>query len=472
MIIKRTVNGSKTVFQSVIVLASLSVSMYMLLFNEPENGYELLFVLPFSFSIMLLLSRNCWKEMPENFGITVLTVLEFIRLVVSPILVVSAGYYELVRWNDSSNNSKGIMLIAYEAVCIGLALRVYTKTTHYKTLDIDDAASNRRMNHIVLALISITLAICVLAPEILIGYRTIFGLFTDISYTSVEQSMIVSEYSSSFFKKLLLVTGNYLFKVVRILVPTYILVVIRNRTARVYRIICYAIILSPFFIVDGTIARSLFYSVFLLIIYYQLYGMDMKKMIVPIVASGILVGVYFWTRFSITGGTDFVRYMAEKSIDYFAGANVVGATFNLPQDFGTRFKYFGYDLLRTIPYANTIFGLNSGDNIQRFFNLSIGMTGGQIPPTIGMGSYYFSVIFAPAYSIIFARTCKKYGRKSRTAKNPYYRLVYIYMSFITALGICMYSIDVTLLTMTQVILPIYIIARICYKPIPGSYYID
>ena len=186
-------------------------------------------------------------------------------------------------------------------------------------------------------------------------------------------------------------------------------------------------------------------------------------MMLPVIIAGVFVVIYFVARFFVSGGTNVISYFADKSVDYFAGANIVGGVFNLPQELKYRIQYHLYDLLRMVPYANTIFGLDSSDYLQGFFNTCNNVQGGQIPPTIAMSSYYLGVFFAPVYSIIFARLCKKYGEKAVLAQNPYYRLVYTYISFITALGICMYSIDITLITLSQVILPIYIILRIAYK---------
>lgn len=455
--------SSGTLYQTILSLIAFFSFVYIFIFERPENGYNLICLLPLTYIFFSFISRNCWGMIPQNFGITILYSLEFIRLVVSPMLVAASGYYCVIFYRAEVNNGKGILLLIYEAICIGLALRCKSTYRVYQFENINDRNANSRMNFLMIFIIVVTVGVCILAPEILSGYRTIAGLFTDVLYTSIEGVQISAEYTTS--SKFLVVTGNYILKVVRLLVPAYILVILRNRLSRAYKIICYAVILSPFLFVDGTIARSIFYTIFLLMIYYQLYGKDMKKMMVPVVIAAILVVVYFVARFFVGGGIGALNYFADKSIDYFAGANVVGGVFNLPTDFEHRFHYHLYDLLRTVPYANTIFGLNSSDYLQRFFNINNHVNGGQIPPTIGMSSYYLSTIFAPFYSVIFARLCKKYGEKARLVDHPYYRLIYTYISFISALGICMYSIDITLITLAQVIFPIFIVIHCSYKRI-------
>lgn len=449
------------ILQSVLSLIAFCSFIILFFADNPKNGYDLLSVLPLVYIVMTLICKNCWKRIPINFGLTMLFLLEFIRLVISPLLVFASNYHCVIWYQAEINNSKGIMLMAFEAMSIALALRckMTIRTNEYE--NIDTLRANKRMNMLMIAILIVSILVCVVEPEILTGFRTIAGVFTDSLYTSMVGVQLTPGYSDT--SKFWVVTGNYLFKVVRLILPAYILVVLRNRMAKRYTLICYCVILSPFLFVDGTIARSIFYTVFLLMLYYQLYGRDVKKMMLPVIIAGVFVVIYFVARFFVSGGTNVISYFADKSVDYFAGANIVGGVFNLPQELKYRIQYHLYDLLRMVPYANTIFGLDSSDYLQGFFNTCNNVQGGQIPPTIAMSSYYLGVFFAPVYSIIFARLCKKYGEKAVLAQNPYYRLVYTYISFITALGICMYSIDITLITLSQVILPIYIILRIAYK---------
>lgn len=463
IISSNTNSRTGTILQSVLSLIAFFSFVILYNFGNPKNGYELLCVLPLTYVFMAFICRNCWKRIPINFGLTILYSLEFIRLVISPLLVFGSDYHCVIWYKAEKNNGNGIMLVVFETICIALALRckMTIRTKDYE--NIDNVRANKRMNMLMIAILIASTLVCVIAPEILTGFRTIKGVFTDTLYTTIEGIQLTESYSGT--SKFFVVTGNYLFKVVRLILPAYILVVLRNRMAKRYTLICYCVIISPFLFVDGTIARSIFYTVFLLMLYYQIYGRNIKKMIIPVILAGVFVAIYFVARFIVTGGTDAISYFADKSVDYFAGVNIVGGVFNLPQELKYRIHYHLYDLLRTVPYANTIFGLDSGDYLQRFFNLCNNLHGGQIPPTIAMSSYYLGIFLAPVYSIIFARLCKKYGEKAIQTQNPYYRLAYTYISFITALGICMYSIDITLITLSQVILPIYIISRIAYKRI-------
>lgn len=454
-------NGAFLIFCIVTALCSA----LFLLVSIPSSigtGYFCLFLLPIMFVFMTFVARASFDEIPQNIGITILFFLEYMRLVVSPVFVVIAEYYNVITYNASQNNPLGIMLMIYEAMCITLALSIRINYKFVQYENIDNRYSNKKMTFLVILILIVTIVICYYAPEIFRNYRSITGVFSDNEFTHLEQSYIVNKYSTSTFKKLMLVLANYVLKVVRLLVPAYLMIQLVKRSSFLSKALSWVLVASPFLLVDGAIARSLYLSFFLLLLYNYLYGIERKKLFLPVIVAVLLVVVYFGARYRLLGSTSLATYIADKSVDYFAGANIVGASFNLPNDFFTRIYYLSLDILRSIPFANTIFGLNSGDYVQSFFNAYNYTAGGQIPTTVGMGSYYFSPFFAPLFSMIFTVLCKKYGRKYIYAENPYYKLVYIYMSFICALGVGMYNIEITLGAWVQIILPLYLVARIAY----------
>ena len=460
---RKEITNRKKILLLLIVFSSLLISIFLGFASNGVEGYSCIFLLPMSFAFLVLFTQNCWYEIPLNIGMTFLYAIEGVRLVISPILVVTSSYHQIINIRKTINNTYGILLLAYEALAITFVLNLKIKTKYYNFENIDKGISQRHMSQICFCLIVFTVVILSLCPNLIKNYRTIVGVFIDVGYTSFEGSDNINLYSTSTLQRFLLVTGTYLLKVVRLLIPAYFLHLLKNRTRSGARILSWVLIISPLIFVDGTIARSIFYMIFLLLFYYKINDENAIKVKIPILVGAMFVLIYFFARFKITGTTSALDYFADKSVDYFAGANIVGGIFNLPEGLTYRFKYFIYDILRMVPYANTIFGLDSGDYMQTFFNQYCNTTGGQIAPTIGLGAYYFGPVLAPSYSCFFAILCKKYGRKARFATNAYYRLVYMYISFISALGIGMYSIDTTLLTLSQVILPIYIITRWSYK---------
>lgn len=428
-----------------------------------KEGYILFGLLPLSYVFFLVMGQSVFNQVPQNIGVTVLIFIQFIRLVLSPVLVVSSGYIEVITYNSSSNMPLACILMLMESFAITIALISKMDIKAKKTYGIDDRKCNQKMTMLMLFIILLTAVVCRFAPEILRNYRTILGVFTDAEYSNVEQAYIVNQYASGFFKKLMLVLANYILKVMRILLPTFIMVWLYIKSGKYSRPLAMFLVFSPLILVDGAIARSIYFTLFLLIIYNHLFGIDIKKLYIPMALGGIFVIVYFIVRYRLAGGNNtLLQYFAEKSVDYFAGANIVAGSQNLPPDISTRAHYLIGEFIRSIPFCNTLFGLDSADTVQFFFNKYNMTSGGQIPTTIGMSSYYLSIFFAPVFSFWFARMTKKYGIKMNEEDNPYYKLIYLYISFISALGIGMYNIEITLGTIVQVIFPIFVVARLAY----------
>jgi len=468
----RNIIEKRDVRNHILYLAVLVCSLFSMLltffdFSRPQGGgYTLLFLLPLSYLFFLVGCKSNWNEIPQNIGLSVLFILQFIRLVITPAFLVFGGYHEIITYKASENTPLASILMLYETLWIMLAFKIKTKRRIPLVHGIKEKAFNQRMSFLMLTIVTITGLLCCFAPEILKSYRTIAGVFTEIDYTGMEQSYVVDAYATGFFSKFMLVSANYMLKVVRILLPAYLMVWLSVKFGKKARISAALLVVSPFLLVDGAIARSIYFTLFLLLTYDYLFHVNMKKLYMPTILAGIMVVVYFGARYMVARDTiTLTDYISDKLIDYFAGLNIVAGSFNLPAGLFTRLHYFIGDILRAVPFANTLFGLDSGDTVQIFFNQCNMRAGGQIPTTLGMGAYYFGILFAPLYSFLFALLCKNYGRKYIYADNPYDRLVYLYISIICALGISMYNMEITLGTLVQVVFPIYIIARLAYPKI-------
>lgn len=450
--------------QLVMYGSSFFVAIYLLMMipRSIGTGYSLLFLLPLSYIAFLTITIKNQKEIPANIGLTILYIIEYIRLVISPFLVAASGYENIIVLNAEENNVLGIMLLVYETFAISIALLVRIKILRFSCKSIGERRSDIKIRWFVIIFVLLCVIVCYYAPEVIQNYRVITGIFTDNEFSNIEQSYVVNKYATSFIKKLFLVLANYILKIARAFLPIYLIVLVSKKDTVLTRLFSLLLVFSPLLFVDGAIARSLYLTLLFLIVYNNVYRIDIKRMYAPIIISIIFVLIYWMARFKLSGGQNVLAYFSNKSADYFAGVNIIGGSCNLPSDLDSRFHYFTLDLLRSVPFANSLFGLDSRDYVQIFFNNYNMTTGGQIPTTIGMGYYYFSIIFAPAYSVIFAILCKKFGNQAIYQKNHYYKFTYNYLSFLAALGIGMYNIEITLGNMVQVVLPIYLAIRCAY----------
>ena len=263
---------------AIISMAFLGISVISTLVSLTaitHSGFKLMFLLPIMFIFLLFIANNRLNEIPSNLGLTLIIGLEFIRLVVIPILFVAGDYPETITYNSSNNNPYGIVLQIYEVFWIAYAIQKQPNETRlYQVTSFAQNKAWKKFVTILIIALMITAGVCIIAPEILSGYRLI-TMANDEYFTHLEQSHIVNENANSSFKKLFLVIANYILKPMRLIVPAFLMhMIYRYSIFKSWtKPISLLLALSPFIFVDGTVARSLYFSIVLLLFYNKLYGL-------------------------------------------------------------------------------------------------------------------------------------------------------------------------------------------------------
>ncbi len=164
-----------------------------------------------------------------------------------------------------------------------------------------------------------------------------------------------------------------------------------------------AIFAADFLLVDDTIASSLINALITVSLFSELFGRP-RELPKYFFVSFLGVAVYFAIRMLLTKnepghmGEGIFTRISNTAQAYFCGINNIAAGFNLKaHSVSETIKYAVYEVLKGIPYATTIFGLDS-TNISTAFN-DINGTVGQIEPTISSGLLYFGPVLAPIYQL-------------------------------------------------------------------------
>lgn len=446
-----------------IMILMTGLSIIICCFSFFKSGYQFLILLPLSFIFFLFVARFRIQSIPHNLAITFVIGIEFVRLVIVPFLFVISGYPATITYHAEQNNIYGILLQVYEVFWLSYAIQKGPKVKEKELLfkSFDNVVCHKRMLISIVIVVGITIVVCMIAPEILLNYRVITNA-SETEFTNLEQSFVVNQYASSTIKKLFLIIANYILKPVRLIVPAFLMVCFYRTThqKKWTKPICLLIAISPFVFVDGTVARSLYFTLVLLLFYNSMYKLNMKK-VYKVVGIAIVFIIFYWiVRYNAREQSySMLYYFGEKLNDYFCGFNIVGAVDSLPKEINYRFKYFLHDFLRTIPFSNTLFALDGADTIRTFFNMHTNSPNGQIPATLAMGCYYFTPVFAPLYSYLFTRIAINSSERAQKINNPYYQLVWNITALYFALGIGLNDVSVTLSNYVQVILPVYLIIR-------------
>ena len=453
---------------SVVCIALLLISLFatlVIVFDlDKPDYYGLLFLLPIAFILFLLINLFNIEKIFSNFGTVLLVVLEFVRLVIAPLLLSLSGYSEVITINVAVNTHKAILLMLYETVAVALAINIPVKLKRTRVCSPRQYSRGIKRLHVVMAIYSIILIVlCAIAPDILLSHRTIFGVFFDERFTAMQLDKVIAAFTGTTARRYCLILSRLLLTPFRLLFPAYLIIVIRYKKLKRGKLLSVIISFFPFLLVSDVIAQSIYFTLFLLLLTVYVYGMGYKQIVKIFALAALAVLVYFVTRFFIAGlenGDGFIENMSRKLFTYFSGLNIVSGAFNYPAAWAEKGQYFLYEFLRAIPMHN-ILGIDDNIIPSALFNDINGVVG-QIPTTIGMGYYYLGTVFAPILSMLVAYAAKYFGTKMSEETIPLYRLTFMFAAFMMALGIVMYNMSIAFNAIVQMILPIYIIVAIAF----------
>ena len=450
-------------------LFSLIVSILIFTDSSLPIGYDFLFLLPLTYSVLSLLFHKLYFYVNSNLAIVLFLILLLCRLVISPLFMFLGNYSVTIQLNTDVNTTPAVFLVVYETVVLFcfLFFKVKdSKKTILVQLDSDSKKSKISKTYIfILLFLVLLLSLCVRAvPEIITSYRTVFQI-KDEYFTNYEDSQVVNKYAINFISKLAIVTGQYLMRALILIIPASVIVLLSQKKKKMFSKICaFALCFFPLFFIGGAIARSLIYTICLFFLYNNIFENKRspnKSILLLSLGGGIVI---LWWFFK-SSQDDLLVSFSQRFSAYFSGVNVVSGVFNLPKNFSYRLRYFLYDFLTTIPYGHTIFG-TSNVTIQPFFN-AYNNSFGQIPPTIGMGYYYFGPLLAPIYSLVFSNisfnAAQSIGKD--VWKNPFKQIRLLLMTFIFAMGVVMYNIEITMIYFFSLFFPLFIIEKITYKKV-------
>ena len=271
-------------------------------------------------------------------------------------------------------------------------------------------------------------------------------------------------------KRYCLILSSLLLTPFRLLFPAYLIIVFRYKKLKHGKILSVIISFFPFLLVSDVIAQSIYFTFFLLLLTIYTYNTSRRRTVLLFFLVALSVLVYFVSRFIVSDGTtgeSFIENMSRKLFTYFSGLNIVSGAFNYPSVWPDRFQYLLYEFLQAVPVHNLI-GIDETIVPSGFFN-SVNQVSGQIYTTIGMGYNYLGPVFAPIFSALLAYSAKYYGEKNRVEILPIYKLIYIFISFISVLGIVMYNVNIFFNVVLQIILPIYIVVALSFKNARGKF---
>ena len=393
----------------VICLASIFSAIVVLMKTISVEGYRLLFLLPSSYLFFIVFISIKLKYLKSIIVLLILFSVELIRLVINPLLIAFSAYEFPITINIAENTPMAVLLLVYETIVISFALRIRIKRDFISKQY--SKHGMKRMTFAVFVILLVSIVVFSFSPEVINNNVTVLNLFQENGhFATTEQTWIISKYGTSFFKKFMLVLANYILNVDKSLIPVYIIFAIRK--FKYAKPIALVTTLLTFILMDGVIARSFINYIILLLLFFGLYKIDIRKVYKPFILVAVAIIFYFYYRFSLLySDRNFSSYFAGITNSYFSGINIVSGAFNMTGSILSRAYYCIRDYLGSIPFSSTLFRLQ-GKTVAEFFN-ACNNSRGQIPTTVGLCMYYFTPIFSPLYSVLFARKCFVFGEYAK-----------------------------------------------------------
>jgi hypothetical protein len=429
-----------------------AISSIFILSQKCPQYYNLLFLIPLTYAVINIIFgfMHSNSNTFNVFGIMFNGIM-LLRTVIMPVLLAAGGYATSKTVNIDTNMPLAILLFCYEIIFEHIVVFFFLNKNPLsikKTEETSIKMSNKYYKIVIL--LAIGLIFCfVLAPMSVGYYRTVFGI-NDYEFTGFDSRNLIMQYATSLPRKFGLVTFRYFANVSRLVIPAIILIEMKKRNVskpivRIVTISC--IFIANFLLMDDTIATSLVNSLIMLLFYNKLFSSP-KKIIKYFIFALSGVMAYFALRISLTStmanniGVSTTTRISNIFQAYFCGITNIAAGLNLhTTSFMETYKYAIYEILKGIPYASTIFRLDS-TNISNLFN-AVNHCTGQIVPAISSGTLYFGWIFAPILCCIFIYISLKSAKNIQNNKKPLNILGSIAISVYALMGISMYSIEAT-----------------------------
>lgn len=458
----------KVYFNLFIVFIVCLISLYIGALYNGQEEYKFIFMLPLSFGILTLFSTKMFcRCIPQNFGVTILYFLLFFRNAIFPLFYTLGGYENEFGVSLSETMNTAIWLSIYEMFFIFLALNIYSNKQkkiirRLECIEEKQIYNISKMRVLVLVMVLFFVGSFIIVPQCSKFYMNIMEI-TNVEFSNNEMSTVIDIYATNFISKFILVLHNYLTKIIRFIVPLHLIIEIytKNKRNSGY-IFCLLLSSISIFIIDGTIARGIIYAVILMLSTCIIYEKENRFFIISIIFIAVVVA-YFFIRAIILSRLEIGiwSYFSSYIGSYFSSVANTAANIRMKLSLSSRAQYFLYDFLESIPFGNTLFGLER-ISYQKEFN-TINNSYGQIPTTIGTAYTYFGFFLSPIYSFFFTKITYKAGLIAQNSKVILKKGVYLLLAVYCSMAITMYYIKIVLVVILGTILPMIIIIKIIEK---------
>ena len=446
--------------------------LFSCIINDPyDDRYSALILLPIIYGVFNIIAFFNVKKLKlrTNIFFFLFHSMLFVQSVLAPYYLWRLGSPAIFRSSIGENIGMAVELRIYEILILYLYFLLSSKGNadlfyEGNSQTINNGNKIDRCVFLIFSLCFALLTLYIINPGVIKLYRLCTEFFNE-EFTGFNTNIVIAQYSSSLIGKFTIVTFRYIYNISRVVFPCCCAVILKEKKCKRGYVVLFTlmiIFLVNFLFMDDTLAYSISYSLVDLL-FLSIILKDFTIVKNTFITIFLLVCAYFTSRFILTNtgksGAQTDVYISKILESYFSGTTNIAASINLPNDdFFVRIKYFSYEILRGVPYASTIFGLDK-TSLGVYFN-KINSSVGQIVPTLGASFYYFGSVLSPTIPFVLLITAQKSYKKIYNAKSYLKTMGFITICIYCILGIGMYSLEITSVGIFSVAVPLIILGAI------------
>lgn len=407
---------------------------YTLWAENTNEGYEMYYLVPFIFSLYLLIDRNINTRIFANAGFAVFFLTAIFRFLLTPYIACISNYPILFGIEPTPGEFKeAVSLSLYEEILILLVFfaiksKFYKRgQTECQKLPIEEIGGKKLLY-----------LMCLLALFSVIKFPQMFKnlhFVGKLSKIDLAETIVVDIPFAGIFTEALtlgrmfaiLIIFNYLYKK-------------SKKKGKLAIFVSIAFVLINASVVNnlsrfGVIVPIISFTYLLLAIYYKqrnLIVTTMASIILAIVVGMSAVKFFSEDRNSSNYKSDDITFWGETFQTYFMGVKETAVGIHTESQIDMIYKDRRGLLFLNDTFSNVI-GLSNFTiatfNTTRIYNgvyFPRSDKGQQIPPNIINGLFYFGKYWAPIYPLFFLFMLCYLDYKSRNTNNMIYKYALIY----------------------------------------------
>ncbi len=426
------------------------LSVCVVLFQPLHDGFELVPVLPISFSLYCLIFNKVLKHFGNSIAVTCILSWLYLRNVITPVLMALSGYSSYSAQSIAGNMNLACLLLIYEMTMIFIVLYfLEPKFKSIKPINFNKTKITipyfKLINFIFIFMI---LVVIVLGYK----YKSLWSFYEfTFSSNNIEQNLTrlhLQNYAKGNVPKLFYYLFSFFTEIIRFVLPLLIFIKIFNKQKiSVTMKIIFSMVLVLLFSMISSDTKAV--TVFLLIA-WMIWLMNLyygkRKIIRRLLFIGVaILGVGGLMYKSIISNNNDIAWISLNNMiqAYGGGPNKVSIALNIKENISI--EQFVGDTLKYIPYVMYYFksytSSNGLFNAVFWGNELAPQT--QIIPTISQCSRYFTIALSPLFSIIFVYLAVI--SETRISKeNSLKMFIRILMCVVFSIGIYMYNASLIL----------------------------